>query len=500
MHKFSAAFLGLLLLTSSARPAGEATGKVVLDLWDAAFLQGARTGFVRTTVREYDLPGGKIFRASVELNLTLKRFKDTIQLKAITGTDETPDGKVVGVFMRQQLGPSKTLVVTGKVEGKQLILMLDGKHPMQPAPWDDRVVGLYRQQRMFQERKVKPGDRFAYPSFEPTVNLVVTTNVQVKDYEEVDVLGGKKKKRLLRVEATPDKIENVQLPTLTAWLGDDLTVQRSRVEVPGLGQLTLYRGTREQALTPAELAKLDDVGLSQLVNLNKRLPQDLNTARAVYRIRIKGEEDVATTFARDERQVVKNVKGDTCEIHVRASRGPKEESGPAKVGAEFTQSSYFITSDDSKVKEHARRAVGSERDAWKKALRIEKWVHEHMKATNVEALATADHVARTLEGDCTEYAMLTAAMCRAEGVPSRTAIGLVYAVVKGRPVMAFHMWTEVLVRGQWIPLDATLGRGHVGASHLKITDASWHNRRDLAPLLPVVRVLGKMSIEVLESQ
>src|SRR5881227_3499944 len=108
MYKLRAAFLGLLLLTGAVQ-AGESRGKVVLDLWDAAFLQGVRTGFVRTTVTEYEVGGGKIFRASVELNLTLKRFKDTIQLRAITGTDETADGKVVGVFMRQQLGTSKAL-------------------------------------------------------------------------------------------------------------------------------------------------------------------------------------------------------------------------------------------------------------------------------------------------------------------------------------------------------------------------------------------------------
>ena len=92
--------------------------------------------------------------------------------------------------------------------------------------------------------------------------------------------------------------------------------------------------------------------------------------------------------------------------------------------------------------------------------------------------------------------MLTAAMCRAEGIPSRTAIGLVYADVERGPVMAFHMWTEVWVEGQWRPLDATLGRGYVGATHLKITDHSWYDTRTMTPLLPVVRVLGKVSIQV----
>src|SRR5207344_1426356 len=133
---------------------------------------------------------------------------------------------------------------------------------------------------------------------------------------------------------------------------------------------------------------------------------------------------------------------------------------------------------DQRVREHARQAVGRETDPRAKALRIERWVHDHVQTSNDEALATADHVARTLRGDCTEFAMLTAAMCRAEGIPSRTALGLIYADVHTGPIFAFHMWTEVLVRGRWLGLDATLGKGHVGATHLKIRDQSWHGTYD----------------------
>jgi hypothetical protein len=93
--------------------------------------------------------------------------------------------------------------------------------------------------------------------------------------------------------------------------------------------------------------------------------------------------------------------------------------------------------------------------------------------------------------------VLAAAMCRAVGVPSKTAIGLVYVNKGGKPMMGFHMWTEVWINGEWIAIDPTLGLGHVGATHLKITDHSWHDTQALTPLLPVVRVLGKLKIEVL---
>ena len=115
-------------------------------------------------------------------------------------------------------------------------------------------------------------------------------------------------------------------------------------------------------------------------------------------------------------------------------------------------------------------------------------------------MATCSNVAKNLSGDCTEYAMLGAGMCRAIGIPSRTAIGLVYAPgAGGKPTLAYHMWFEVSINGRWLALDATLGRGSIGAGHIKITDASWHEEKSFAPLLPVMSVLGaspKVSVMV----
>src|SRR5207253_7417341 len=138
-----------------------------------------------------------------------------------------------------------------------------------------------------------------------------------------------------------------------------------------------------------------------------------------------------------------------------------------------------------------------EKDAWKKAQRIESWVHEHMTASNDVIFCKASQVAESLRGDFRQYAMLTAAMCRAANVPSRTAVGLVYMLDdKRQPGMAFHMWVEVWVKGQWIQLDATLGRGHIGGAHIKISDHSWSDTQSLTPMLPVTRVLGKVTLEV----
>src|SRR5262249_55824363 len=160
---------------------------------------------------------------------------------------------------------------------------------------------------------------------------------------------------------------------------------------------------------------------------------------------------------------------------------------------------FFIDCDNERVKALAREAVGRETDPWKKAQAVERWVHDRMQSDGTVAFCTASQAAKDLRGDCRQHAMLTAAMCRAIGVPSRTALGLIYVNRGGqRPEMGFHMWTEVWIAGEWLGIDATLGRGSVGAAHVKISDHSWHEVQSLTPMLPVARVLGKLSIEVID--
>jgi transglutaminase-like putative cysteine protease len=488
----------LVALASVSLATGQEKAGRILDLWDVAYLQGGRAGYVHTFTDEMIQKDTKVLRTAMELRLTLQRFKDTVEIGMDTGTVEhAQGGAVTGVFLRQYLGKMKQLEITGTVEGRVLRLVQDGSKPLHPAPWNDEVVGLYRQQTLLRDRGAKPGERFSYPSFEASINLVLTNQVTVKDYEEVEVFGGSERRKLLRVESRPQRVEKVQLPDLITWVDADLKQVRAEVEIPGLGKVTLYRTTREKALSPSAAPPRVDLGLSQLVRLKQRIARPYDTVAASYRIQIRDDDDPASTFVQDERQQVKNVQNNSFELHVRAGGTGLTRAAVPEPGPEYLQSSYFINSDDGRVQQLARLAIGDAQAAGQKAARIERWVHDHMKTVNHEALAPSDQVARTLQGDCTEHAMLTAAMCRAAGVPARTAVGLIYADVSAQPTFAFHMWTEVWVGGRWLPLDATLGRGFVGATHLKIAAQSWHDTRTMTPLFPVVRVLGRVSIEVL---
>lgn len=247
------------------------------------------------------------------------------------------------------------------------------------------------------------------------------------------------------------------------WLDDKLRMVRSESDVPVLGRMTLYRTTRalaeKQGVAPALMA---DLGLRSIVPLKRGIARPHQAREIVYRITVKDDDDPATTFARDGRQKVENVEGDTFDLRVRAVREPVEVEEPGKVKNEYLKSSYFLDSNNEKVCATAARIAGEEKDAWHKAQRIEKWVHEHMKGNAKVNFAAASQVLNDLQGDCRQHAMLTAALCRAAGVPARTAVGLVYVNDEDHgPELVFHMWTEVWVRGQWMMLDAVLGHGNV---------------------------------------
>jgi hypothetical protein len=501
-----ALFLGLPLPV--ARTA-ETPGKVVEETWDAAYLESGKAGFFHTTVREIDRDGVKVLRTTQRLDLTVKRNQTPARIRMETGNDETADGKVTGIAMRQFLSNDQTVLLTGVVEGTKLHLKTQDGRMDRTIPWNDEVIGQARQYHFFQEKKAKPGDQLSYVSFEPAIACVVTIHAAVKEEEEIEVLEVNKgkmahvKKKLLRVEAQSDKItmENgsVQLPPLFLWLDKELLPVRSQTEIPGLGKITLYRTTREVATGNGDKGLAEaDVLLTSLIPVNRALPRQAETRNAVYRVTVKDDDEPGTIFAQDERQQIKNLQGNTFEVHVQAIRNPQGTENSGEAREEFLESNTFLNCNDPKVKERVERAVGKETDLWKKAQLIETWVHGNMRLNNATPFTTAAQIARDLEGDCRQHAVLTAAMCRAAGIPSRTAVGLIYVNDRQRgPVMGFHMWTEVWVKGRWLALDAVWGLGSVGADHIKIADSSWHDAQSLTPLLPVTRVLGKVTIEVL---
>ena len=424
---------GVLLLAVCPLRAEPPAPKPVSETWDAVYIEGAKAGYVHTTVREIERDGKKLLSCTQATQLGVKREGNVVTMRVETGDEETADGKVVGVSMTQFAGKDK-LTVTGRVEDGQLVLRTTPGDQVVKRPWDDGVIGLAAQERIFADRKSKPGDQFTYLSFEPPIQAVTTVRVTVKEPEEVDVFeikGGKAervKRKLLRAEGAPDKAmvngQPLPLPALTVWLDENREMVRREADQPGLGKFTLFRTTQavaeEEGAAPA---LLPDLLINSLITLDRPIDHPERAKEVVYRITLKGEDDPAAAFAQDARQQAEKAEGPTFELHVHALREPRAGVNDKEPGEEYLRSTYFLDGKADKIKALAAEAVGDETDSWRQAQRIEKWVHEHMKVSTAVDYVPASRTAADLRGDCRQHAMLAAALCRALKIPARTAAG-----------------------------------------------------------------------------
>lgn len=493
-----------------AQPAAKKDGKEVFDYWFAAAVEGERIGFLHWDAQEVMKDGKKLLLATKYQKFTVDRFGQVVTQFGEESTVETPEGEVLVTSMRQGIGKDQALALTGVVEGKMLKVTGEGaaKGASNSVPWPGGVTGLAREPQLF-KKQFKPGETFDYLTYVPQVNRVVKVTVTYEGEEAMALWPNTPPKKLRRFVSRMEPVGKFKLPAAVtrcdAETGEPYWVE---FDFPGLGgRVTFLRTTKEAATAPVmRPVKLFN---AQSIRLDREIPGIHARSAVVYKVAVPREEEPGTLFPTDARQQVKNLdeKARTFELHVAAAHGPAKGAKPEPApGNEYLGSSFFINWDNPGVKGHAMKAVAGlppTATAWDKARAVERWVNKNMQAVEFsQAMATADNVARTLSGDCTEYAMLGAAMCRAVGVPSRTVLGLVYAPGPGgKPFLAYHMWFEVYADGQWVPLDGTLGQGGVGPGHVKIADHSWHEERTFAPLLPVLRVLmAKPAVEVISAK
>jgi transglutaminase-like putative cysteine protease len=134
----------------------------------------------------------------------------------------------------------------------------------------------------------------------------------------------------------------------------------------------------------------------------------------------------------------------------------------------------FLQSEDKTIVQLARQAIGDANDAAEAVRRIEAFVAGHVRNKDLSVgYASAAEVASTRQGDCTEHALLAAALCRAVGIPAKVVTGLAYVQEFGGVKNCFggHAWTAAYVGGQWIGLDAAFkgtGRGGYDAGHIAL--------------------------------
>lgn len=474
-------------------PSGKSPLPLPRETWDVVYLQGARIGFIHSSYRQEERAGRPVVLIEAGTRLALSRFGQPTQQRIEVESAESLDGELIDFESQTWLGP-EPMICRGRVEGKQLVIQTaaGGKTAEQRLPWQPGIGGIAAMELGLARRPMAPGEVRRQRLVMPLLNqaLVAEVRLEARDYVRTPLLAGEYE--LLEVENRTELPGGLAMTT-TLWIDRQGEILKSRMDA--LGQVT-YRTTREVALEQLPDRPFD-VGFDSVVRITPA-PRDPHAARAIrYRVELEGG-DPASVFINGGSQSTRLLGPHTIELSVR-SRVPADLAGTAAEPepSDADQSpNDLIQSDDPRVRDLAAEAAGDETDPWKIALRLERFVHNHIASKHFShAFATAAEVAARPEGDCTEHAVLLAALARARGIPARVATGLVY--MEAPPGFGFHMWDELYIAGHWIPLDATLARGGIGAGHIKLAHSNLKDATALGCFLPVAQVLGRLTIEVL---
>lgn len=505
-------FLGLVVLLGCAPPTSPpppapapgpapaavpaptpATAAATRETWDVLLMSGHPVGYTHTVTT----PSGDVVEIQSTSVLQVKRFGDTAKQRLLLTSVETPAGEVRRFESRMSMGPLES-VTRGTCERDRLTLEIStqGKVSQAAFDWRPEYGGFFATEKSLERRPLQVGEERTLRAFVPILNQIANSTLKAVRRETVELPSGSRS--LLRIEQTTKVGEQ----TLRAVVWCDEQGQTWKSEMSELGQVS-FRTTREEALRPVETRF--DLGLATTVRLARPLVRPEALRRVTYWVKLK-HANPREVFVQDGTQSVESVDDRTARISVRSVRPGESPVGPpsamnkeAEPGPGDSSPNNLIQSDDPAVRELAQQVAATETDAWKIGCALEAHVKSRITQKDfTQAFATAAEVAQSLQGDCTEHAVLLAALLRARRIPARVAIGLVNTDA-GR-AFAYHMWTEAWIAERWIPLDATIGRGGIGGGHIKILTSNLQGADAYSAFLPVVRVLGQLELEVEASE
>jgi len=447
MRRIVALLLALPLLAAAHTPAA--------DTWMQVLLDGHKIGNMHTT---RSVRGDEVVTTQ-EMNVELARTGITVALSTRETDTETRDGKPLAFETRTAISGIAT-VVRGRVreDGRfDVTSEVGGAKQSRVIEWPAGAL-LAEGQRLATVRDaLEPGMHFVELAFQPESLDAVQVESTVGARERVVLPDGEQ--LLTRIE------QQIHLPgapaTSTAWLDADQNVSKMTMGLMGydLMMVACSRRCAQAPNQPTDIlshalvevpAAIDAQALAQGVTLHLRATRD----------------GPALQFASTDEQRVRNEPGgvEVAITPLAAAAKPDREDAPTSADSAPND---WLQSDAPEIRKLAHDGAGDARTPREQMQRLEDFVRSYIRTKDLNVgYASALEVARKPEGDCTEHAVLLAALGRALGIPTRVVDGLAYTDhYAGRNhVFVPHAWAQAYVDGRWQSFDAALhgfDAGHV---------------------------------------
>ncbi|MCC6659678.1 MAG: transglutaminase domain-containing protein [Phycisphaerales bacterium] len=463
------------------------------ERWYTIDLGGQRAGW---SLASQHASGGMITTRS-DLHLSIKRGDAEVVIATEATFVETDDHKPVSIRVVQRLGAQPTtmegryrddgvhVVVSAGDSREEKVVPLPEGEWLTPAAADEYVAQrLAAMPEKIVVRTLELGGGLD-PMSALTPAVITRTRL-----ESATVKAGEREASGVGCLTVSSSQPGVEAREVLDALAVPIRSETS------LGPLVVVMTAAQRSVALAG-GEAPELMLRTFVHPDTAIPGPRGAGRVV--LRISAEGGPLPAIPETGPQSVEKLGADAARVTIDAQRHALAPASDATDPA-FTTPSAIISSDDPRVKALAVSGPPGP-DA---AERARREVHAYINQKNLDVgFASAAEVARTRTGDCTEHAVLLAAVLRAQGIPSRVASGLVYAdEFEGqRGIFAYHMWTQALLDlghgPTWVDLDATLPDAvPFDATHVALVVSALADGQTDSVFTSLVSALGRLKIEV----
>lgn len=471
--------------------------------WGAIVYQGEKIGFVLSNYENIQGDDGPAVRTTMVERMALRRAGQVLNIRIENVFLETPNGHLKEFSTKIEEGTAVKRF-TGKVseDGKTLNILSESTagiaRSTDKVQWQPEFGGLYATYGLTRNPPLKAGEKRETTALVPSLNQPGMMRAEAMEEELVKMLDGSSV-RLLKGRSIT-QIRGQPVLESTIWLDDDGDIVKSTSPIQ---QIEIYRCTKEFALSKNKPVSFDLVTDTMVPVKGMPRVNVSHLPELTYRLQLKGSNP-ADVFPSRTNQTLTSVDDHTADLQVWQVRPgttlPESLQNGDNPTPEDLASSPLIEVNTPAVQELAKQVTLPPEGDWQKALALEKFVHQTIQQKDFsQGFLSAAAVAKQKVGDCTEHSVLLIALLRANKIPARGAVGLVYVDLGTKQGFAYHMWTEAWIKDRWVPLDATRGTGGIGVDYIKVTQSSLNGSSAFASFLPVTQVIGQLNVDVLEA-
>jgi len=329
--------------------------------------------------------------------------------------------------------------------------------------------GIFRAQA---EHGLRAGTSYELDVYEPAIRTDATIRAKmvVGGPETVDLFG--KKRESVKITTT------MSAPTGTVksvgYVDKRGMPLRVEVQMAGIAMtmLSCDKKIALKAFDPPEFF------MDTLIGVDRRI--DTAATQAIqYTLHVTGHGRHIPPLPETSMQTPIDRTKQTVRLKVRrVDRTALSDAAPVTRTAdiaEYLEASPTINIGDDAIVQMAETAAGGETKPYAIADRLRRYVTDIIQDKNLNiGFATASEVCRKREGDCTEHAVLLAALGRARGIPSRIVVGLAYVenFAHRKNIFGFHMWTQFRIGGKWVDFDAALRESDCSPARIALATSS----------------------------